>query len=96
MKKIFIIILFSFLAINLQAKMTTDTFTDQVTIVKATPDGVKIGFEVRAAFYKLKKTHPEYKKLKSKLEELQKTHKKLKITVKIPELEIQTVETEGL
>lgn len=91
MKKIIILFLF---CVSAWAKTMTDSFTDKIKIIKPTKDGIKIGFEVHAAFYKLKKSHPDFKKIQTTLEELQKSHKNVKITAAIPEMEIKEVSAE--
>lgn len=91
MKKIIILFLF---CLNAWAQTMTDSFTDKIKIIKPTKDGIKIGFEVHAAFYKLKKSHPDYKKIQMTLEELKKSHKNVKITASLPEMEIKEVSAE--
>jgi hypothetical protein len=71
-----------------------DSFTDKVKTIKVTNDGIKIGFELHAAFYKLNKTHPDFKKLQMELEQLQKSHQNVKVTAAIPEMEIKEIALE--
>lgn len=91
MKTLLLTLLFTF---TLQAKMVTDTFTDKINAIKETPDGIKVAFEIRAAFYKLKKSNPNFVKLKNELEEMQKNNKKIKITALVPSMEIQEIKAE--
>jgi hypothetical protein len=71
-----------------------DTFTDKVKTIKITNEGIKIGFELHAAFYKLNKTHPDFTKLQMVLSQLQKSHQNVKITAAIPEMEIKEIAVE--
>ncbi len=89
MKTIIFLCLFTF---TLQAKMVTTTFSDSVKLIKPTKEGIKVSFEVQAAFYKLNSNNPNYKILKQQLEELQKSHKKIKIMALVPSMEIQEIQ----
>ena len=79
---------------NLQAKMVTDTFTDKIKLIKPTPDGIKIAFSLRAAFYKLNNSNPNFLKMKSQLEDVLKNHSKIKVTATVPSMEIQEISPE--
>jgi hypothetical protein len=89
-----IITILLIISINSWAKTMSYSFSDQVKKVSATNAGVEVSFELHAAFYKLKKDHPHYKKIKIQLEELQKSHKNIKITVDMHNMEIKELATE--
>lgn len=79
---------------NTWAKTMTDSFTDKIKTIKVTDKGIKIGFELHAAFYKLNKTHPDFTKLQMIVEQMQKSHQNVKITAEIPEMEIKEITLE--
>jgi hypothetical protein len=83
------------ITLNTWAKTMTNSFSDQVKMIKETSDGVKIGFELRAAFYTLKKSHPDFKKIQTQLEILQKSHKNVKIIADMSTMEIKNIIMEG-
>ncbi len=91
MKKFIILLI---LSTNLWAKNVNNTFSDHVKVIKPTKDGIKIGFELHAAFYQLKTIHPKFLILKNQLEELQKSQKAVKITVDIHDMEIKEISLE--
>jgi YbbR domain-containing protein len=89
-----IIAILLFISINSWAKTISHSFSDQVKKITVTNDGVDVAFELHAAFYKLKKDHHQYNKIKSQLEELQKSHKNIKITADMHNLEIKELAAE--
>lgn len=69
----------------------TDTFTDAIKGISEEEKGILIRFNHHAALYRLAKGHSQFTEIKQKIEKLQKSSKKIKVTVIIPTMEIKNI-----
>lgn len=66
----------------------SDSFSDKVKMVKETPDGLNLHFELHAAIYKINKKNPNFEQLKKTIEGSQAENKEIKVVAEIPAMEI--------